>query len=108
MDRRIQKHPILGESGIQKEVRISVDGRELVGIEGESIAATLYAAGIRTNRYTLKQNEARGVFCGIGQCTDCIMVVNGIPNVRTCITLVEDGMAVETQRGLTAGGKKSD
>ena len=44
--------------------------------------------------------DGRGIFCGIGQCTDCMMVVNGIPNVRTCITPVEDGMTVETQEGL--------
>ena len=29
-----------------------------------------------------------------------MMVVNGIPNVRTCITPVEDGMTVEVQDGL--------
>ena len=40
-----------------------------------------------------------------GQCTDCVMVVNGRPNVRTCVTRVEAGMRVETQRGL---GEKTD
>ena len=29
-----------------------------------------------------------------------VMTVNGRPNVRTCITLVEDDMRVETQDGL--------
>lgn len=108
MDCRIDQHPILGNSTDTEEVRITVDGRELKGRKGESVAATLYASGVRINRYTLKEKQARGVYCGIGQCTDCIMVVNGIPNVRTCITLVEDGMIVETQRGLTAGGKQDD
>jgi hypothetical protein len=26
-----------------------------------------------------------------------MMVVDGVPNIRTCITLVKDGMAIETQ-----------
>ena len=29
-----------------------------------------------------------------------MMTVNGVPNIRTCITPVEDGMTVETQDGL--------
>ena len=49
------------------------------------------------NRYTLKKHEARGAFCGIGQCTDCVMIVNGQRNVRTCITPVAEGMVIETQ-----------
>ena len=42
-------------------------------------------------------SNPRGVFCGIGQCTDCVMVVNGQPNTRTCVTKVEEGMVIETQ-----------
>lgn len=61
------------------------------------VAAELLAHGIRVNRYTLKKHEARGVFCGIGQCTDCVMVVNGKRNTRTCITPAVDGMVIETQ-----------
>ena len=49
--------------------------------------------------HTAKNHEPRGIFCGIGQCTDCVMTVNGKPNVRTCITPVEDGMVIETQEG---------
>ena len=64
------------------------------------ILATFLANGVIVNRYTSKEPEPRGLFCGIGQCTDCMMQVNGIPNVRTCITPVEDGMQVEVQDGL--------
>ena len=71
--------------------------------EGEMVLACLIANGIIVNRYTAKRNEPRGLFCGIGQCTDCAMVVNGKPNVRTCITPVKEGMVIETQKGV---GKK--
>jgi aerobic-type carbon monoxide dehydrogenase small subunit (CoxS/CutS family) len=64
------------------------------------IIAALIANGIRINRYTLKKKEPRGIFCGIGQCTDCVMVVNGRINVRTCITPVVDSMVIQTQQGL--------
>lgn len=97
---RIIDHPILGPEGSGRLVGIRVDGRRLLARRGEMIAAALLARGIRVHRYTTKRGEPRGVFCGIGQCTDCVMVVNGVPNVRTCVTQVEEGMVIQTQRGL--------
>ena len=46
----------------------------------------LLAAGRRTFRRTTQRNEPRGVFCALGRCTDCVMIVDGQPNVRTCVT----------------------
>ncbi|MDI3534047.1 MAG: hypothetical protein PWQ82_412 [Thermosediminibacterales bacterium] len=97
---RVKHHPILGEDKRKENVTIVVDGKKIKAIEGEPIAAALMAAGIRVFRKTPKKNQPRGVFCAIGRCTDCVMTVNGIPNVRTCVTLVEDGMVIETQKGL--------
>ena len=64
------------------------------------IDAALKAAGIMIHRYTNKNHKPRGVFCAIGRCTDCVMIVNGEPNVRTCITPLEEGMDVKTQYGV--------
>jgi len=99
-DRRIIEHPILGKMKERRAVEITVDGMRIRALEGEPIAAALMAAGIRTFRYTQKRGERRGVFCAIGRCTDCAMTVNGMPNVRTCVTAVEPGMIIETQKGL--------
>lgn len=99
MNMRITKHPILGDIEQRRMVKIYVDGTELVAFEGEMIAAALMAAGIKTFRYTKRRHSPRGVFCGIGRCTDCIMTVNGVPNVRTCVTPVEEGMVIKTQHG---------
>ena len=98
---RIKHHPILGDADENKEddVIIYVDGKEYNVRRGEMIAAALMANGIRVFRKTIKHNLPRGIFCGIGRCTDCVMTVNGIPNVRTCVTPVEDGMKIETQKG---------
>jgi aerobic-type carbon monoxide dehydrogenase small subunit (CoxS/CutS family) len=54
------------------------------------------------HRYTAKRHEPRGIFCAIGRCTDCVMVVDGVPNVRTCMTPLTEGMRVQTQYGATA------
>lgn len=88
-------------------VTITVDGRSIDAVEGEPIAAALLANGIKVLRKTPKRNEPRGVFCGIGRCTDCMMIVDGVPNVRTCITPVKAGMRVETQIGLGKGSAQA-
>jgi predicted molibdopterin-dependent oxidoreductase YjgC len=97
---RILEHPILGKLEPRRKVKIEVDGKVIDAFKGEPIAAALIANGIKVFRYTKKYNEPRGIFCAIGQCTDCVMVVNGTHNTRTCVTMVEDGMKIATQHGL--------
>lgn len=97
---RVEDHPILGKAPERKNVTIIVDGEPMTAQEGEPIAAALAAVAKRVLRHTKKRHEPRGFFCGLGRCSDCLMTVNDVPQVRTCITLVEDGMCVETQEGL--------
>lgn len=97
---RVKIHPILGEDERKERVTIIVDGKELEAIKGEMIAAALLAHGIKIHRYTDKYHTPRGIYCGIGQCTDCVMEVNRVANVRTCVTQVEDGMIINTQYGI--------
>ncbi len=100
---RITEHPIL-EIEARETFPIYVDGKELTARAGETVAATLLAHGVRVFRHTEKRHEPRGLFCGIGQCTDCIMEVDGRPNVKTCVTLARPGMVVRTQDGRGSGG----
>lgn len=75
---------------------ITVDGVPLQAFRGETIGAALLAHGRRILRTTLRTRSPRGLFCGMGVCFDCAVTVNGVSNVRSCITLVEDGMAIST------------
>jgi len=99
-NRRIVHHQILGNLPKKRIIEISCDGQKIKAREGETIAAALIAAGKKVFRYSVKKNEPRSLFCAIGRCTDCVMTVNKKPNVRTCVTLVEDGMDIKTQVGL--------
>lgn len=104
---RIENHPIIDDYKKGKPVPFYFNGKEVEGSEGEPIAAALKALGVQIHRYTVKRQEPRGIFCAIGRCTDCVMVVDGMPNVRTCTTPLVSGMKVETQDGLAplkAGG----
>ena len=79
---------------------IEVDGVPVVAYEGETVAAALMAVGIRTTHMTAGKGEPRGICCGIGLCYGCMMVIDGVPNTRTCQTLAQPGMRLETQKGL--------
>lgn len=101
---RIKEHPVLGIYEKGREVHFLLDGRDMTGFEGEPIAAALKAAGVEIHRYTAKHGKPRGIFCAIGRCTDCVMTVDGRPNVRTCITPLREGMKVQTQYGVGTHG----
>lgn len=55
MEKRIMRHPILGESPERKFVKFTYDGKTLEGYEGEPVAAALRAAGVMTHRYIVKE-----------------------------------------------------
>lgn len=90
------------EKGIERgqQFEIEVDGRKIIAYEGETVGAALVAAGMHTFRHTAKRNQPRGMYCGIGLCFDCAMVINGVPNTRACQTLATPGCRVEMQEGL--------
>lgn len=98
---RIIEHPVLGNLKKQQKITFTFDGKVMNGLEGEPIAVALKENGVMIHRYTTKQHKPRGIFCAIGRCTDCVMVVNGQPNTRTCITPLKSGMDVKTQYGIS-------
>ena len=95
---RIKDHPILDFRRGEK-LTFLFNGQEMEGYAGETIAAALHAAGIRELAKSPKLHRPRGLFCAIGHCASCLMVVDGQPNIRVCVTKVLPGMKVETQRG---------
>ena len=97
---RIIGHPILGDLPPVPLIEFTFDGATVIGREGEPIAAALFAAGYRVLRTMPRFGDARGGYCMIGRCTDCMVVANGIPNVPACLTPVSTGLVVRTQRGL--------
>jgi aerobic-type carbon monoxide dehydrogenase small subunit (CoxS/CutS family) len=81
------------------EVTFTFDGEPVRAPAGHTIAAALLGADRRTLRTTRVNGAARGVFCGIGACWDCLVVYNGRASTRACLQLVADGDRVETQAG---------
>jgi sarcosine oxidase subunit alpha len=78
-------------------VTLTVDGEKLSAFRGETIAAALLASGRRILRRTPREGRPRGLFCAMGVCFDCVVTLEGAERVRSCATLVEDGMSVSTK-----------
>jgi predicted molibdopterin-dependent oxidoreductase YjgC len=77
-------------------VSLIVDGRLVNAHAGETVATVLIAEGRIATRRTAG-GQPRGVFCGMGACFDCLVVVDGVPNTRACMTFVAEGMDVRRQ-----------
>jgi hypothetical protein len=86
----------------QFNIEFTFDGEKIDAITGQSVAAALLAANQRTFRKTRFNNNERGVFCGIGVCFDCLVVIDGITNQRACLIEAKPGMKVQTQVGSDA------
>jgi predicted molibdopterin-dependent oxidoreductase YjgC len=95
---RLEEHPIL-KFNRGKKVTIFFDGKPVDAYEGETVAAALHAADVYHLSDSHEKHRPRGLFCAIGQCSSCMMVVDGRPNVKICITKVKDGMTIATQIG---------
>jgi hypothetical protein len=75
------------------------DGARIPFRAGQSIGAALLAAGVRSWRSTRIAGRPRGIFCGIGVCFDCLIVVDGRANERACRVAAVEDMVVTTQEG---------
>jgi sarcosine oxidase subunit alpha len=78
---------------------LNFEGREIPFVEGDPVAAALFRAGVRTFSRSLKYHRRRGLYCGTGECPNCLLTVDGIPAVRSCVTRCRDGMSVERAHG---------
>jgi sarcosine oxidase subunit alpha len=78
---------------------IRFEGRR-VPFEGtDTVASALYRRGVRTFTRSLKYHRRRGLYCGTGDCPNCLITVDGVPGVRSCTAPCADGMHVERESG---------
>ncbi|GAB7052283.1 (2Fe-2S)-binding protein [Catenuloplanes indicus] len=78
-------------------IALTVDGETVTGRAGQTIAGVLLAAGRVSWRTSPRSGRPRGVFCGIGVCFDCLVVVNGLRDVRACQRRATDGDVITRQ-----------
>jgi NADPH-dependent 2,4-dienoyl-CoA reductase/sulfur reductase-like enzyme/Fe-S-cluster-containing hydrogenase component 2/bacterioferritin-associated ferredoxin len=98
MKKRITKHPIL-EIPARKEITFTWNGEKLAGYEDEMIASALMANDIHIFGHHAKDRSPQGIFCANGQCSQCLVMADGLP-VKSCMTPLREGMVVEPIEGL--------
>ncbi len=97
---RITKHPIL-EIPKRREVEFTWNGQSQTGYEGEMISSALMANGIHVFGHHHKDDSPQGMFCANGQCSQCMVIADGLP-VKSCMTPLQAGMALQSLEGLPA------
>ncbi len=95
---RVNQHPILSFD-TKEEITFTFNGKPMKGMMGDTIASALHANGVKKLSESIHLKRPRGFYCAIGNCASCNMIVDGKPNVRTCITPLKEGMRVEFQHG---------
>jgi hypothetical protein len=86
----------------QSNLEFTFNDQVITAIAGQSIGAALLAANQRALRKTRFNKKDRGLFCGIGVCFDCLVIVDGVSNQRACLIEAKPGMKVERQVGSDA------
>ncbi len=80
----------------KQKITLKVNGTEIQAYKGETVLAALIAAGYKTLKNNPVNQEPRGALCGMGVCFECTVTINGVPNIRACMTEVSEGMNIET------------
>jgi sarcosine oxidase subunit alpha len=93
---RLEKLPTLRINPAQT-IAFHYKNKTFEGVGGDTVATALYANGIRIFSRSLKYHRPRGLYSLDGECSNTCMQVNGVPNVRTENTILEDGMRVNAQ-----------
>jgi sarcosine oxidase subunit alpha len=80
-----------------REIAFSFEGRPVRAFAGDSIGSALFATGQRIFSRSFKYHRPRGLLCCSGNCPNCMMTVDGVPNVRVCVEPAREGADVRAQ-----------
>jgi D-hydroxyproline dehydrogenase subunit gamma len=78
-------------------IAVSVEGIVVHVPAGASAAAAVLAAGFRSIRETPVTGAARGPYCMMGVCYECLAEIDGAPNRPSCMVEVRPGMQIRRQ-----------
>ncbi len=88
----------MDNSQIDSTVTIIVDDQPITVPAGISVAAAVLGHHHSGETYTHPvDGSPRAPYCLMGVCFECMMEVNGEPNVQSCLVTVEEGLIVKKQ-----------
>ena len=89
---RIQVHPILTVNR-ERKIFFTWENQSCIGFENETIASALIANGIHVFQHHHKDHSPQGLYCANGQCSQCLVLVNGYPQ-KACMEPIREGMQI--------------
>jgi glycine cleavage system aminomethyltransferase T len=78
-------------------IQFQWNGSTVTANPGDTVASALYRSGVRTFTYSYQHGRPRGLLCLTGSCPNCMVNVDGVPNVRSCTLPVRSGLSVLPQ-----------
>ena len=94
---RIEQHPVI-EIAEHREVTFSWNGKPMIGYAGEMLSSALFANSIHIFGHHHKDNSPQGIFCANGQCSQCLVIADGLP-IKACMTPLHEGMDIHSVEG---------
>ena len=76
-----------------KKIEIFVNNESLEAYEGECLALVLYINNIKNLRLSPKNKDGRGMFCLMGSCQECVVLIDGM-KVTSCNVFIKEGMNI--------------
>ena len=87
------------DTPVQNRVNVTINGQPVQVSEGDTVAAAVLVHGLPSTRTTPVSGAPRAPFCLMGDCIECLMVIEGKANLRACMKLVREGMRIECLQG---------
>src|ERR1700678_1752708 len=81
----------------QPEILFEWNGNTVTAKPADTVASALYRSGVRTFTWSYQYGRPRGLLCLTGSCPNCMVNIDGVPNVRSCITPARNGLSVLPQ-----------
>src|ERR1700722_3524813 len=78
-------------------IQFQWNGSTVTAEHGDTVASALYRSGVRTFTYSYQHGRPRGLLCLTGSCPNCMVNVDGVPNVRSCTLSARSGLSVLSQ-----------
>lgn len=82
-----------------RTVRIIVDDQPVDAFEDEMVAGVLARMEPPFSRTNPVSGDRRAPYCMMGVCFECLIRIDGVASVQSCLTPVRNGMVVERQIG---------
>ncbi len=86
-----------------RPIRFRFERRTIAAFEGDTVGSALAAAGVTITAGRSSTTGRAVCSCMTGSCPNCLMQIDGIPNVRACTEPVREGMTRGTPERVALG-----